>query len=64
LWPQAPDKNAEPQIEGEGEILEQAANDADVEVCTLYSDSLDDRVTSYIELMRFDADELARCLGA
>jgi manganese/iron transport system substrate-binding protein len=55
---------AEPQIEGEGEILEQAANDADVEVCTLYSDSLDDRVTSYIELMRFDADELARCLGA
>jgi manganese/iron transport system substrate-binding protein len=53
----------EPQIEGEGEILEQAANDAGVEVCTLYSDSLDDRVTSYIELMRFDADELARCLG-
>jgi manganese/iron transport system substrate-binding protein len=54
---------AEPQIEGEGEILEQAANDAGVQVCTLYSDSLDDTVTSYIELMRFNADELARCLG-
>jgi manganese/iron transport system substrate-binding protein len=54
----------EPQIEGEGEILEQAANDAGVEICTLYSDSLDDRVESYIELMRFDADELVRCLGA
>jgi ABC-type Zn uptake system ZnuABC Zn-binding protein ZnuA len=54
---------AEPQVQGEGEILEQAANDAGVEVCVLYSDSLDDHVTSYIELMRFDADELARCLG-
>jgi manganese/iron transport system substrate-binding protein len=54
---------AEPQIEGEGEILQQAADDAGVEVCTLYSDSLDDRVTSYIELMQFNADELTRCLG-
>jgi zinc/manganese transport system substrate-binding protein/manganese/iron transport system substrate-binding protein len=54
----------EPQIEGDGEILQQAAEDAGVEVCTLYSDSLDNRVTSYIELMRFNADELARCLGS
>ena len=53
----------EPQIGGEGDILRQAAEDAGVDVCTLYSDSLDDRVTSYIELMRFNADELARCLG-
>jgi len=53
----------EPQIGSEGEILQRAAEDAGVEVCTLYSDSLDDRVASYIELMRFNADELARCLG-
>jgi ABC-type Zn uptake system ZnuABC Zn-binding protein ZnuA len=53
----------EPQIESQGEILRQAAEDAGIEICTLYSDSLDDRVTSYIELMRFNADELTRCLG-
>jgi ABC-type Zn uptake system ZnuABC Zn-binding protein ZnuA len=53
----------EPQIGEESNILEQAANDAGVEVCVLYSDSLDDTVTSYIELMRFNADELPRCLG-
>jgi zinc/manganese transport system substrate-binding protein/manganese/iron transport system substrate-binding protein len=53
----------EPQLSGEGETLQQVASDAGVEVCTLYSDSLDDTVSSYIELMRFDADEIARCLG-
>lgn len=53
----------EPQIDAEGRILEQAAEDAGVQVCTLYSDSLDDRVKSYIEMMRFNADEIARCLG-
>jgi ABC-type Zn uptake system ZnuABC Zn-binding protein ZnuA len=54
----------EPQISEESEILKQAAEDAGVEVCTLYSDSLDDEVSTYIEMMRFNADELARCLGA
>jgi ABC-type Zn uptake system ZnuABC Zn-binding protein ZnuA len=53
----------EPQIHAEGEILRQAGEDAGVQVCTLYSDSLDDRITTYIKLMRFNADELARCLG-
>jgi ABC-type Zn uptake system ZnuABC Zn-binding protein ZnuA len=54
----------EPQVSEESEILEQAAADAGVEVCALYSDSLDDGVSTYIEMMRFNADELARCLGA
>jgi ABC-type Zn uptake system ZnuABC Zn-binding protein ZnuA len=53
----------EPQLDSEGRVLEQAAKDAGVRICTLYSDSLDDRVTSYIEMMRFNADEIARCLG-
>ncbi len=53
----------EPQIEEEGRILRQAAEDAGVLFCTLYSDSLDEKVTTYIEMMRFNADELARCLG-
>jgi hypothetical protein len=44
-------------------VLEQAAADTGAEVCTLYSDSLDDEVRSYIELVRFNADEIRRCLG-
>ena len=47
----------------ESELLHQAARDADVKVCTLYSDSLDDEVTTYVEMMTSNADELVRCLG-
>lgn len=54
---------AEPQLDAEGEVLHQAASEAGVQVCTLYSDSLDDRVRTYVDLLRFDADEIARCLG-
>lgn len=52
----------EPQIGSGNKVLESAASDAGVQVCTLYSDSFDDKVRTYAELMRFDADELARCL--
>lgn len=54
---------AEPQLDAEGEVLRQAASDAGVQLCTLYSDSLDDRARTYVDLLRFDADEIARCLG-
>ena len=50
----------EPQFNAR--ILELAADDADVEVCTLYSGTLDKKVNTYVKLMRFDAKELARCL--
>jgi len=53
----------EPQIESANKTLEQAAAAAGVKVCSLYSDSLDDKVNSYVAVLRFDADELARCLG-
>ncbi len=53
----------EPQLGAEASVLKQAADDADIEVCTLYSDALNDDVPTYIDLMRFNADELARCLG-
>ncbi len=45
------------------ELLVEAARRAEVEVCTLYSDTLDDEVTTYFEMMNFNADELVRCLG-
>jgi manganese/iron transport system substrate-binding protein len=44
-------------------ILELAADDAGVEVCTLYSGTLDKKVDTYVKLMRFNAKELVRCLG-
>lgn len=53
----------QPYTSAENEMLRRAGEDAGVAVCTLYSDSLDDKVTSYIDLIRFDADELHRCLG-
>lgn len=44
-------------------VLKQVAAEADVPVCLLYSDALDDRVKTYVEMMRFNAGELVRCLG-
>ncbi|MEX0683014.1 MAG: metal ABC transporter substrate-binding protein [Dehalococcoidia bacterium] len=54
---------SEPQTDAETATLEQIASDAGVEVCTLYSDAFDETVTTYVDLMRYDAEELARCLG-
>jgi manganese/iron transport system substrate-binding protein len=53
----------EPQLGRERDVLTEAAQSAGARVCTLYSATLDDRVTTYVELMRFNADEIARCLG-
>ncbi len=51
----------EPQFSAR--ILDLAAGDAGVDVCVLYSDAFTDEVRSYVDLMRFNALELARCLG-
>ena len=54
---------SEPQTDEEARTLEQIADDAGVEVCTLYSDAFDEDVRTYVDLLRFDAEEIARCLG-
>jgi ABC-type Zn uptake system ZnuABC Zn-binding protein ZnuA len=54
---------SEPQTDEEARTLEQIADEAGVEVCTLYSDAFDEDVTNYVDLLRFDAEEIARCLG-
>jgi manganese/iron transport system substrate-binding protein len=51
----------EPQFRSR--ILEQAASDAGIEICTLYTGALGDGIDSYVELMRHNAEELVRCLG-
>lgn len=53
----------EPQLGSEASVLERVAGDAGVQVCVLYSGTLDDDVHSYLDLMRYNADELSRCLG-
>jgi ABC-type Zn uptake system ZnuABC Zn-binding protein ZnuA len=53
----------EPQVGPETAILEQAAQDTGVEVCVLLSDTFSGEAESYIELVRRNGDELARCLG-
>jgi len=44
-------------------VLKEVAAETGVPVCLLYSDALDDRVKTYVEMMRFNAGELVRCLG-
>jgi ABC-type Zn uptake system ZnuABC Zn-binding protein ZnuA len=51
----------EPQFRSR--VLEQAASDAGIEICTLYTGAFGDDIDSYVELMRHDADELVRCLA-
>ncbi len=53
----------EPQTSVETRTLQQIASDTGAELCQLYSGALDETVTTYVELLRFDAEELARCLG-
>ena len=51
---------AEPQFRSQ--VMEQAAQDTGVRVGTIYSDVLDGNVTTYVEMMRFNAKSLAEHL--
>jgi ABC-type Zn uptake system ZnuABC Zn-binding protein ZnuA len=51
---------AEPQFRQD--VLEQAARDTGIRVGTIYSDTLDDMLPTYIEMMRFNAKSLAEHL--
>ena len=51
---------AEPQFRAD--VLENAAQEAGVEVGVIYSDVLDDEVSNYIDMMLFNAKNLARLL--
>jgi ABC-type Zn uptake system ZnuABC Zn-binding protein ZnuA len=53
----------EPQLGQQSAVLNQVAADLGIKVCTLYSDALDNKIKTYVDLMRFNADEIARCLA-
>ena len=52
----------EPTLAGASSTLAQVAEEEDVAVCPIYGDTFDDEVTSYVELMRHNADSLHACL--
>lgn len=53
----------EPNVLRGSSVLAAIATENGVQVCPIYGDTFDDRVTNYIDLMKFDADSLAKCLG-
>ncbi|MFD6138676.1 anchored repeat ABC transporter, substrate-binding protein [Promicromonospora sp. NPDC060271] len=52
----------EPNLAARSTVLTEVAQENDLRVCEIYSDAFDDRVTTYVELMRANADSLRRCL--
>jgi len=54
----------EPNLKSRSSELTQVADEQHIQVCPIYGDTLDDAVASYIDMMRFNADTLRRCLGS
>lgn len=52
----------EPSLAARSSELTQIAAEAGIEVCPIYGDTFDGRVTGYVQMMRFNADSLHRCL--
>ncbi|WP_423461823.1 anchored repeat ABC transporter, substrate-binding protein [Promicromonospora sp. MS192] len=52
----------EPNLAARSTVLTEVAHENDLRVCDIYSDAFDDHVTTYIDLMRANADSLRRCL--
>ena len=53
----------EPNLAARSATLTEVADEQGVRICPIYGDTLDDQVTSYVRLMRFNADSLLECLG-
>lgn len=53
----------EPNLRSRSSDLTQVATELHVQVCPIYGDTLDDGAPTYIDMIRFNADSLLRCLG-
>ncbi|MDR0592854.1 MAG: anchored repeat ABC transporter, substrate-binding protein [Bifidobacteriaceae bacterium] len=53
----------EPNLAARASTLTEVAAEQGVAVCPIYGDTFDAQVTSYVEMMRFNADSIRRCLG-
>ncbi|MGW2092259.1 anchored repeat ABC transporter, substrate-binding protein [Promicromonospora sukumoe] len=52
----------EPNLAARSRVLTEVATENDLLVCDIYSDAFDDRVATYVDMMRANADSLRRCL--
>ena len=52
----------EPNLAARSSTLTQVADEQDIQVCPIYGDTFSDTVTSYVQMMRFNADSLRDCL--
>ncbi|MEV6299494.1 anchored repeat ABC transporter, substrate-binding protein [Actinoplanes sp. NPDC051861] len=52
----------EPNLRARSTTLVEVAREQGVRICDIYGDAFDDRVTSYVAMMRFNADSLRSCL--
>ncbi|GAA3661405.1 anchored repeat ABC transporter, substrate-binding protein [Microbacterium marinilacus] len=52
----------EPNLAARSSTLTEVAAEQGVAVCPIYGDTFDDTVTSYVQMMRFNADTLRDCL--
>jgi len=53
----------EPNLRARSSTLVEVAQQENVRVCDIYGDAFDDRVTSYLAMMRFNAESLRQCLS-
>lgn len=53
----------EPNLVARSSTLTEVAGELGVRVCPIYGDTFDDDVTSYVEMMRFNAESLRSCLS-
>jgi anchored repeat ABC transporter substrate-binding protein len=54
----------EPNLAARSSTLVEVAAEQDVAVCPIYGDTFSNTVTSYTQMMRFNADSLRECLAA
>lgn len=53
----------EPNLKARSSDLLELAAEQHIQVCPIYGDVLDQNVPNYIDMMRFNADSLHKCLG-
>ncbi|MCR1783472.1 anchored repeat ABC transporter, substrate-binding protein [Nocardioides carbamazepini] len=53
----------EPNLRARSSVLTQVADEEGIDVCAIYGDAFDDRVTDYVQMMRFNAEEIRSCLS-
>lgn len=61
---QVPAVFLEPNLASRTSTLTEVAHTAGIAVCPIYGDAFDNRVQSYVELMRFNARSIRQCLTA